>query len=109
MATVDPQATIWRDPGAVCYRREMVDIALLKKVQLFEGLNSAQLAKVAGISQARSLEVGSPIFKEGENGTEMFIIESGKVRISKQVPGVGEEALAILEPGAFFGEMAVVE
>jgi CRP-like cAMP-binding protein len=39
----------------------------------------------------------------------MFVIEKGRVRISKNVPGIGEEALAILEPGAYFGEMAVVD
>ena len=33
----------------------------------------------------------------------------GKVRISKMVPGVGEEALAILEPGSYFGEMALID
>jgi len=31
------------------------------------------------------------------------------VRISKMVPGVGEEALAILEPGSYFGEMALID
>ena len=39
----------------------------------------------------------------------MFILTNGKVRISKSVPGIGEEALAILEPGQYFGEMAVIE
>jgi CRP-like cAMP-binding protein len=39
----------------------------------------------------------------------MFIIARGKVRISKLVPGVGEEALAILEEGQYFGEMSLIE
>jgi CRP-like cAMP-binding protein len=39
----------------------------------------------------------------------MFVIAEGKVRISKSVPGIGEEALAILEAGRYFGEMAVIE
>jgi len=39
----------------------------------------------------------------------MYLIASGKVRISKMVPGVGEEALAILEPGSYFGEMALID
>jgi CRP-like cAMP-binding protein len=87
----------------------MVDIALLKKVKLFEGLNSSQLAKVATISEERQFEAGTFIFKESDQGAEMYVIEQGRVRISKNVPGIGEEALAILEPGAYFGEMAVIE
>jgi CRP-like cAMP-binding protein len=49
------------------------------------------------------------IFREGDPGSEFFAILSGKVRISKLVPGIGEEALAILEPGSYFGEMALVD
>ena len=33
----------------------------------------------------------------------------GEVRISRDVPGSGEEALAVLKPGALFGEMAVFD
>ena len=42
-------------------------------------------------------------------GSEMYLIASGKVRISKMVPGVGEEALAILDPGSYFGEIALLD
>ena len=86
-----------------------MDAQLLKKVALFEGLTQGQLAKVASIAQARSYEVGAHLFREGEAGHEVFILLSGKVRISKSVPGIGEEALAILEPGQYFGEMALIE
>ena len=86
-----------------------MDAQLLKKVALFEGLTQGQLAKVASIAQARSYEVGAHLFREGEAGHEVFILLSGKVRISNSVPGIGEEALAILEPGQYFGEMALIE
>ena len=86
-----------------------MDIALLRKVTLFEGLNSTQLHKLAAVCQARALAAGDSIFKEGDVGDEMFVIEAGRVRISKDVPGIGEEALAILEAGAYFGEMALID
>jgi CRP-like cAMP-binding protein len=86
-----------------------MDASVLKKVALFEGLTQSQLLKVAAIARPRGYEVGACLFREGEAGTEMFIILEGKVRISQQVPGMGEEALAILEKGQYFGEMAVVD
>lgn len=86
-----------------------MDTAILKKIPLFEGLNSPQLEKVAAITSERIVEVGEKIFKEGEVGSDFFIILEGRVRISKHVPGIGEEALTILEPGAYFGEMALVD
>ena len=86
-----------------------MDTAILKKIPLFEGLNSAQLTKVAAITTERIVEVGEKIFTEGQTGNEFFIIIEGRVRISKHVPGVGEEALAILDTGTYFGEMALVD
>ena len=47
-------------------------------------------------------------FQEGEPGT-LFLIAEGDVRISRHIPGSGEEALAVLKPGACFGEMSVFD
>jgi CRP-like cAMP-binding protein len=50
---------------------------------------------------------GSVLFREGEPGKEMFVLQSGKVAISKTVRDV-EKVLATLGPGEFFGEMAII-
>ena len=86
-----------------------MDLALLKKVTLFEGLTPQQLAKIDALLEERAVPAGQHVFREGEGGDEFYVVLSGKVRISKMVQGVGEEALAILEPGAYFGEMALVD
>src|SRR3954467_14430307 len=86
-----------------------MDVELLRKVALFEGLTTAQLRKLAAAVHLVEHKGSEHIFKEGDAGTSMYIIKEGKVRISKMVPGIGEEALAILEPGQYFGEMARVD
>lgn len=86
-----------------------MDAAQLKNVALFAGLTPTQLAKVASITQLRSYERGEFLFREGDPGREMFVLIAGKVRIAKSVRGAGEETLAVLEPGTYFGEMAVIE
>lgn len=55
----------------------------------------------------QTVDPGKTIFREGESGDRMFIIQSGQVRISKMIDG-REHELAILEKGDFFGEMAIV-
>ena len=55
----------------------------------------------------RNVEPGKIIFKEGEIGEKMFIIQRGKVRITKSIAGKSH-ILAVLEKGDFFGEMAIV-
>jgi len=52
---------------------------------------------------------GHVLFHEGDAGEDMFIIQSGKVAIKKNVTEGGDATLAVLEKGDFFGEMALLE
>ncbi|HET6278636.1 MAG TPA: cyclic nucleotide-binding domain-containing protein [Candidatus Polarisedimenticolia bacterium] len=51
---------------------------------------------------------GEQVFVEGDLGSEMYIVQSGTVRIYREVDGVKQE-LAVMEKGDFFGEIAVLE
>src|SRR3954465_13183697 len=57
---------------------------------------------------AAEYKAGEHIFREGGLGTEMYIINEGKVEILNVV-GDEEQVLAVLEKGDFFGEMSVLE
>ncbi len=50
---------------------------------------------------------GQVLFHEGERGDVMYVVQSGAVRISKRVGGQ-DKLLAVLGPGEFFGEMAIL-
>ena len=84
-------------------------IALLRNVAIFKDLDAAELGEVAEVSREEEFVSGEYIFREGEHGNRLYLIVDGEVRISRDVPGSGEEALAILKPGALFGEMAVFD
>ncbi len=60
------------------------------------------------IGYERILKAGETLFREGEEGNEMYLIKSGKVRIVKGMEDM-EKLLAVLGDGAFFGEMAVLD
>jgi CRP/FNR family transcriptional regulator, cyclic AMP receptor protein len=55
----------------------------------------------------REYQAGDVLFREGEAGDVMFVIQSGAVRISKEVGGE-HRMLAVLGPGEFLGEMAIL-
>jgi CRP-like cAMP-binding protein len=55
----------------------------------------------------REYQPGDVLFREGESGEVMFVIQSGAVRISKEVDGE-QKVLAVLGPGEFVGEMAIL-
>jgi CRP/FNR family transcriptional regulator, cyclic AMP receptor protein len=83
--------------------------ALLRGAAIFQDLDDAELESVAEICKEERFVSGEFIFREGESGNRLYLITDGEVRISRDVPGSGEEALAVLKPGALFGEMAVFD
>jgi CRP-like cAMP-binding protein len=55
----------------------------------------------------REYQTGDVLFREGESGDIMFVIQSGAIRIEKRISGE-DKVLAILGPGEFLGEMAIL-
>jgi len=55
----------------------------------------------------KTIESGDFVFREGDQGDQMFILQTGKVRVSKRIGG-RDHTLAELGKGEFFGEMAIV-
>ncbi len=84
-------------------------ISQLAKVPFLEGLTDDSLMLIAHVTTEESHALGTRIFQYGDPGDKLFIILEGKVRISREVSGMGEEALAVLGPGEIFGEMALLD
>ncbi len=56
---------------------------------------------------ARSFDAGTLLFRDGDPGDVMYVIQQGRVRIFTEV-GESQKQLAVLGPGDFFGEMALL-
>jgi CRP-like cAMP-binding protein len=82
---------------------------LLRNVAIFRDLDDGELARVSEVCREQRFTSGEYIFREGESGSRLYLIVDGEVRISRDVPGSGEEAFAVLKPGTVFGEMAVFD
>lgn len=55
----------------------------------------------------REYQAGEVLFREGEPGDRMFVIQAGAVKITKSMAGE-QKVLAVLGPGEFLGEMAIL-
>jgi CRP-like cAMP-binding protein len=88
----------------------MADVKeLLRGVAIFKDLDNDEIQQVAEVCKPEDFVSGEYIFREGESGNRLYLVVEGEVRISRNVPGSGEEALAVLKTGTLFGEMAVFD
>ena len=84
-------------------------VEFLSRIQLFTGLAQHYLKRIADIGVEESYKTGEKVFAEGDRGDKYYLILEGAVRISRNVSGMGEEALAILKVGDSFGEMSLID
>jgi len=70
----------------------------------FEGLSRNELLEIAKVTEDLEVEAGKALTREGQSGSEFFVIVDGDVSVTKE----GQE-IRTLGPGDFFGEIALLE
>jgi CRP-like cAMP-binding protein len=80
-----------------------MDVKHLEGIALFENLSKEQLAEVARQADEIDVEAGKRLVSEGRFGYEFFVIQNGTAEVMR-----GDEHIADLGPGDFFGEMALL-
>jgi CRP/FNR family transcriptional regulator, cyclic AMP receptor protein len=83
--------------------------AALGTIHLFRGLTERGLETIAAIAEEEVHERDTLVFREGDPGQKLYLILDGKVRISRNLSGMGEEALAVLGAGEAFGDMSLID
>lgn len=88
-----------------------VEVDPEEKIQFFQeqGLSHQELMTLATFCRERRFADGELLFREGDRSDELYAVVEGRALISKFIPGGGDEALAVLGRGEFFGEMALVD
>lgn len=81
----------------------------LESAELFRLLQPAELALVRAAAQERSFTSGQEIFREGDPGDGLYVVQSGLVEISGQLSKDQRQVLSQVQPGHLFGEMAIIE
>ncbi|MBI3881880.1 MAG: cyclic nucleotide-binding domain-containing protein [Verrucomicrobia bacterium] len=81
----------------------------LKDNKVFAGLLTAELRTLEQTSLLKKFAAGQPIFTEGDPGAALYLVNDGRVQISALLGDNERRVLATIEPGDFFGEMAVLD
>lgn len=104
-----PTGGFQASPGGPASGDFRVDLASKRKLFEEQRLSRLEINFLSSLSRERKLAPGQDLFHEGDVGDEMFVVLEGRVMIYKDIPGAGEEALAFLQRGAYFGEMALID
>ena len=86
-----------------------MDLAPLRKIPLLSRLDDNELGRLAELMRTQAYTANEPIIWVGEQGDELFLIHSGSVQVSCPDETGKEVILAKLEPGAFFGDIALLD
>jgi CRP/FNR family transcriptional regulator len=81
----------------------------LHSLELFQDLKARELGGLVHALHARTYQTGEVVFAEGDIGRALFILETGRVELTRKDPAGQPVVLHALKPGEFFGEMALLE
>ncbi len=81
----------------------------LKQVPLFRALSLENLNLLAQSLRHQTFKKGEVLFNKGDDGTALYVIKKGSVKITRSSPEGDEVILCILSEGDFFGEMALLD
>lgn len=77
------------------------------RIEIFQHLPPEEMQAIIPMLQAVSIRAGTSIFKRGDVGDRLYLIEKGEVEVS-QGERDGDTQIAVLAQGAAFGEMALI-
>ena len=80
---------------------------ILRSVVFFESLSEPQIQQLVEMAESRSVEKGGVLFSEGRVENHLYLLEEGRVEISRDGPHFGRQTFAVLGPGEHFGALSL--
>jgi CRP/FNR family transcriptional regulator, cyclic AMP receptor protein len=86
-----------------------ITLDAIRSVPLFASLDDEAARELRSLLRTREVATDTALFRAGDDGDAMYLIESGRVRITVSDEDKKEIVLAELARGDFFGEMAIID
>lgn len=88
-----------------CFNRDGKNC--IEIVPIFSNLNYDEMMEVARITRENTYEKGEMIYMVGDKGEKLYVIHSGKVKITRLTEEGKEQVIRVLGPGEFMGELSL--
>ncbi|MBL9038055.1 MAG: cyclic nucleotide-binding domain-containing protein [Archangium sp.] len=104
---LETDLALWKPPETLSVADD--ELATLRAVPLFKDLRDADLKRIMKLLHVREYTAGEVVFREGQTGAGMYIIQRGEVDIVARLADGSEMSLVTLHDRQFFGELALLE
>lgn len=79
----------------------------IEMVPIFSNLSKEEMLEIAAITRDKTYEKGEMVYMAGDEGEKLYVIHTGKVKISRFAESGKEQVIRILGPGEFMGELSL--
>lgn len=79
----------------------------IENVPIFASLSCAEMAEIASITSAQTLEKGEMVYMAGDRGGKLYVLHTGRVKISRLNMSGKEQVIRVIGPGEFMGELSL--
>lgn len=76
-------------------------------VPIFNNLTEAEMLEIANITSASTIDKGSYVYMAGDQGGKLFVLHTGRVKISRINAAGKQQVIRIVEAGEFLGELSL--
>jgi CRP/FNR family cyclic AMP-dependent transcriptional regulator len=90
-------------------KSEAIDENVVRKAPIFQGLDPAAANTLRAAMSPVKLRKGQALFKEGDDGDNLYIITSGKIKLGTKSQDGRENLLMVLGPGDMFGDLSLFD
>lgn len=90
-------------------RIDSMDLGQLEKLDIFHGLSPVDLKQIVTTGRARNFSAGEYIYMQGDPADRLYVLHTGKVKLSQVTPDGQQVIHQVAGPGEAFGLLALLE
>ncbi|MFV1991179.1 MAG: Crp/Fnr family transcriptional regulator [Acidimicrobiales bacterium] len=87
----------------------MSNLELLQNVQLFDGFSDEEFEQLSAALEIQTMHRNDSLFAEGDSPSELYVVVTGRIAITRGFIDGKESVFALMEPGDLFGDMGLFD
>ena len=92
----------------ICSHHEKNHTNCIESVPIFKELTQEEMLEIAHITSAKTYEKGEFVYIAGDKGGTLFVLHTGRVKISRLNENGKEQVIRVVGPGEFIGELSLL-